>query len=61
MRSIFTVLAVSLFNTLAYSSDSLKIILTGDILLDRGVRRVIEHHGVDHLFSDGIDSVFRSA
>ena len=61
MRSFFTVLAVSLFNTLAYSSDSLKIILTGDILLDRGVRRVIEHHGVDHLFSDGIDSVFRSA
>jgi poly-gamma-glutamate synthesis protein (capsule biosynthesis protein) len=61
MRSIFTVLAVSIFNTLAYSSDSLKIILTGDILLDRGVRRVIEHHGVDHIFSDGIDSVFRSA
>ena len=61
MRSIFTVLAVSIFNTLAYSSDSLKIILTGDILLDRGVRRVIENHGVDHLFSDGIDSVFRSA
>ena len=61
MRSIFIVLAVSLFNTLAYPSDSLKIILTGDILLDRGVRRVIEHHGVDHLFSDGIDSVFRSA
>ena len=38
-----------------------KVILTGDILLDRGVRRVIEHHGVDHLFSDGIDSVFRAA
>ena len=61
MRSIFIVLAVSLFNTSANSSDSLNIILTGDILLDRGVRRVIEHHGVDHLFSDGIDSVFRSA
>ena len=38
-----------------------KVILTGDILLDRGVRRVIEHHGVDHLFSDGIDSLFRAA
>ena len=38
-----------------------KVILTGDILLDRGVRRVIERHGVDHLFSDGIDSVFRAA
>lgn len=61
MRSIFIALAVSLFNTSAYSTDSLKVMLTGDILLDRGVRRVIEHHGVDHLFSDGIDSVFRSA
>ena len=61
MRSIFIALAVSLFNTSAYSTDSLKVILAGDILLDRGVRRVIEHHGVDHLFSDGIDSVFRSA
>ncbi len=61
MRSIFTVLAVSLFSTSLYSTDSLKVILTGDILLDRGVRRVIEHHGADHLFSDGIDSVFRSA
>ena len=37
------------------------IVVTGDILLDRGVRKVIEKHGVDHLFSDGIDSVFRSA
>jgi poly-gamma-glutamate synthesis protein (capsule biosynthesis protein) len=37
------------------------VVLTGDILLDRGVRRVIEHHGVDHLFSAGVDSVFRSA
>ncbi len=61
MRSIFIALVVSFFNTSAYSTDSLRIILTGDILLDRGVRRVIEHHGVDHLFSDGIDSVFRSA
>ena len=61
MRSIFIALAVSFFNTSAYSTDSLRVILTGDILLDRGVRRAIEHHGVDHLFSDGIDSVFRSA
>ncbi len=41
--------------------DSLSIVLTGDILLDRGVRREINKHGVGHLFSDGIDSVFRSA
>ena len=43
------------------NSQQLTIVLTGDILLDRGVRRVIEQHGVGHLFSDGIDSVFQSA
>ena len=50
-----------LFNVSAYCADTLNVIFTGDILLDRGVRRVINQHGVDHLFSDGIDSVFRSA
>ena len=35
--------------------------MTGDILLDRGVRREIDRHGIDHLFSQGIDSLFRSA
>ena len=43
------------------AADTLDIVLTGDILLDRGVRKVIERHGADHLFSAGIDSVFRSA
>ena len=37
------------------------MVFTGDILLDRGVRREISKHGVDHLFSAGVDSVFRSA
>ncbi len=41
--------------------DTLHVVLTGDILLDRGVRQTIERYGVDHLFSPGIDSVFRSA
>ena len=62
MRNSSIALAVSLLLSVsAYSADTLNIIFTGDILLDRGVRRVINHHGVDHLFSDGIDSVFRSA
>lgn len=62
MRIISTVLAVSLMSSVsAQNADTLDILFTGDILLDRGVRQVIEHHGVDHLFSDGIDSVFRSA
>ena len=50
-----------LFNVSARCADTLNVIFTGDILLDRGVRRVINQHGVDHLFSEGIDSVFRSA
>jgi poly-gamma-glutamate synthesis protein (capsule biosynthesis protein) len=45
----------------ACHADTLNIVLTGDILLDRGVRRVINQHGVDHLFSSGVDSIFRSA
>jgi poly-gamma-glutamate synthesis protein (capsule biosynthesis protein) len=45
----------------AWPADTLNIVMTGDILLDRGVRQVINRHGVGHLFSDGIDSLFRSA
>ena len=62
MKRYFTVLAVSLyFNVSAFCADTLKIVLTGDILLDRGVRREINKYGVDHLFSAGVDSVFREA
>ena len=62
MRSSSIVLAVSImFSVSARCADTLNVVFTGDILLDRGVRRVIEHHGVGHLFSDGIDSVFKSA
>ena len=62
MRRFSIALAASLlFNVSARCADTLNIIFTGDILLDRGVRRVINRHGVDHLFSEGIDSVFRSA
>lgn len=43
------------------NDSTLTVVLTGDILLDRGVRKAIEHHGVDHLFSDGVDSVFHAA
>ena len=65
MRRFSIVLAVSLsalapVQTKAEDGE-LTVVLTGDILLDRGVRKTIERHGVDHLFSDGIDSIFRSA
>ncbi|MBR5929448.1 MAG: CapA family protein [Prevotella sp.] len=42
-------------------SDSLTITFTGDLLLDRGIREVINHRGVDHLFSPYVDSVFQSS
>ena len=62
MKKFFIALVVSILPSVsALSADTLDIVLTGDILLDRGVRRVINQHGVDHLFSDGIDSIFRSA
>ena len=68
MRSSSIALVVSLLlSTSACHADvldndsTLTVVLTGDILLDRGVRRVIEQRGVGHLFSDGVDSVFQSA
>ena len=42
-------------------ADTLSVVLTGDILLDRGVRRTIEQRGVEYLFSAGVDSVLKAA
>ena len=62
MRNTSIALAVSLLLSVsAFGADTLSVVLTGDILLDRGVRKAIEQHGVDHLFSDGVDSVFHAA
>ena len=66
MKSSSIVLVVSLLlsvlPTYGSTEDStLTVVLTGDILLDRGVRQTIEHRGVDHLFSDGLVSVFHAA
>ena len=60
MRKYFILLAVSIVVSVCHA-DTLNVVFTGDILLDRGVRRVIDKHGVDHLFSPGVDSIFRSA
>jgi poly-gamma-glutamate synthesis protein (capsule biosynthesis protein) len=43
------------------TSAPFTVILTGDSMLDRGVRRVIERYGADHLFTAGVDSIFREA
>ena len=69
MRRFSIVLAVSLWGAWGswglwaaeVAEAPLSVVLTGDILLDRGVRRVIEQRGVDHLFSAGVDSVLRAA
>lgn len=34
------------------TDTSLTIMFVGDVLLDRGVRPVIEHRGIDHVFAD---------
>ena len=60
MRKYFILLAVSIVVSVCHA-DTLNVVFTGDILLDRGVRRVIDKNGVDHLFTEGVDSVFRSA
>lgn len=46
--------------TAIHASDTLTVTFTGDVLLDRGVRRTIErHHGdANCLFSPSVDSVF---
>ena len=64
MRKFFIALAVSLSCTsacLAGKPQQASILFTGDILLDRGVRRTIERQGADALFTRGIDSLLRSA
>lgn len=63
MRAYSIVLAVSLccLSAQRATSRQVTITFTGDILLDRGVRKVIEKHGADHLFSRAVDSVFRSS
>ena len=43
------------------ADDTLRIVITGDLLLDRGVRQKIDVAGVDALFSSGIDSLFQSS
>ncbi|MEE3391838.1 MAG: CapA family protein, partial [Candidatus Cryptobacteroides sp.] len=60
--SLFT-LHSSLKDTLHSSlhKDTVEVLFTGDILLDRGVRQRIEHIGIERLFSKGIESLFRQA
>jgi poly-gamma-glutamate synthesis protein (capsule biosynthesis protein) len=40
---------------------AVSIVFTGDILLDRGVRDVVERRGVDQLFSKDVDAVLHQS
>jgi poly-gamma-glutamate synthesis protein (capsule biosynthesis protein) len=48
-------------SSIVLAVSSFVITLTSDILLDRGVRQVVEQKGIDQLFSAGIDSVFQTS
>lgn len=69
MKAFFIALAVSLASFTSATSQTSEtgetsktcLLFTGDILLDRGVRKVIEHHGTDYLFTRKTDSLFRAA
>jgi len=45
----------------SYSADTLRVVFTGDVMLDRGVRMQIEHRGIGSLFSPSVDSLFSCA
>ena len=61
MAAYLRLLIVSLIVSVSASAaDTLTIILGGDVLFDRGVRKVINAHGYDHLFS-GIAPLLREA
>lgn len=69
MKAFFIALAVSLASftsatcqtSLTSETSKTCLLFTGDILLDRGVRKVIERHGTDYLFTRKTDSLFRAA
>ena len=69
MRAFFIVLVASVTSITSATSQTsatsrtsaTSLLFTGDILLDRGVRKVIEHHGIDYLFTRQMDSLFRAS
>ena len=58
MKKWLTMLLTLCLAAAAALGQTCRLAFTGDVLLDRGVRRVIETHGMDRLFSPGVDSVF---
>ena len=60
MKAYFIALVASL-SSITSTTSATSIIFTGDILLDRGVRKVIEHHGTSYLFDKEVDSILHTA
>ena len=61
MRKLCLILLCLPLSLFAEEADTVRLVFTGDILLDRGVRQCIEHRDIESLFSKGVDSVFRLA
>ena len=61
MRFVTMIAACFVCMATMSAADTLTVIFTGDILLDRGVRKHIEWGGTGRLFSKGVDSVLRSS
>jgi len=53
---IFLIIPILLFTGCTKRNENLKITFTGDLMLDRGTRSVIEAHGPDFLF-DNVNEV----
>lgn len=60
MKAYFIALVASL-TSITSTTSATSIIFTGDILLDRSVRKVIEHHGTSYLFDKQVDSILHTA
>ena len=62
LKKCFPLLLLTLLSCSPPSADrsSLTIMFTGDVLLDRGVRHMAEHKGIDYIFDD-VTPLFRQA
>lgn len=59
-QAVKLILITTMLSAVSYvqAADSITVAFTGDILLDRGVRQIINHNSPDALFSPSIDSLF---
>lgn len=63
-RSVLVLLCLAFFShsgVKAQSADSLTVVFTGDILLDRGVRKRIEYLGLNNLVGPKLQQLFKQS